>query len=260
MAVPSDIASLQQWFKADAITGLSDGDPVATWEDSSTNNRDATQSTAGNRPLYKTGIVNSLPVVRFDGSNDYLITSGVAGFLSGLSAAEVFLVVKVNADPAAADGSAGLWAMTGSADNTAFPYTDGNVYDGFGSSVRKSTGNPTLSLASTFRLYNVVSISGEWTSYVDGTQHFTTGTNTVSFGAGDGYLGTSVALGSIVLAGDIAEFFLFNAKLSTADRQAMNAYIATKYGLTIADTGGGGGISIPVVNSPLRAIRPLLVR
>ena len=60
------------WLRADAITGLNDTDPVATWPDSSGNSNDATQGTAADRPLYRTNIVNGLPIVRFDGANDFL--------------------------------------------------------------------------------------------------------------------------------------------------------------------------------------------
>jgi len=61
------------WFKADAITGLSNNDPVSTWEDSEGSN-DAT-NTGSARPIYKTNVQNSLPGVEFDGSNDYLASS-----------------------------------------------------------------------------------------------------------------------------------------------------------------------------------------
>lgn len=60
------------WLKADAITGLADTDPVASWVDSSGNNNTATQGTAGARPVFRTGMVNGLPVVRFDGVDDFL--------------------------------------------------------------------------------------------------------------------------------------------------------------------------------------------
>src|SRR5574343_1369214 len=77
---PSDVPGLFQWLVAADITGLNDGDAVATWEDSSGNNRDASQATGANRPTYKTNIVNSLPVVRFDGSDDYLEMGDFSSF------------------------------------------------------------------------------------------------------------------------------------------------------------------------------------
>lgn len=50
---------------------LSDGTAIQTLTDvAGTNN--ATQSTLANRPLFKTNILNGNPVVRFDGTNDYL--------------------------------------------------------------------------------------------------------------------------------------------------------------------------------------------
>lgn len=56
------------------ITGLNDGDAVSTWADRSGSANDATQGTALNRPLYRTGTsgINRTPAVVFDGSNDFL--------------------------------------------------------------------------------------------------------------------------------------------------------------------------------------------
>ena len=88
---PSDISGLKLWLKADAITGLSDGDPVTTWSDSSGQGNDATQSTAGQKPLYKTAIQNSLPAVRFDATDDVLKTQA-DGTLKPFS---LFAVIKV---------------------------------------------------------------------------------------------------------------------------------------------------------------------
>lgn len=66
------LTNLRVWLKADAITGLNDTDPVATWVDSSGAGNDATQGTAADRPIYRTNIVNGLPIVRFDGVSDFL--------------------------------------------------------------------------------------------------------------------------------------------------------------------------------------------
>jgi PKD repeat protein len=71
---PSDVADLLMWLKADAITGLNDGDPVSTWPDASGNGKDATQSKASKRPKYRTNEVNGLPALEFDASDDGLST------------------------------------------------------------------------------------------------------------------------------------------------------------------------------------------
>jgi PKD repeat protein len=71
---PSDVPNLLMWLKADAITGLNDGDPVATWPDASGNGKNATQSNASKRPVYRTNEVNGLPALEFDASDDGLST------------------------------------------------------------------------------------------------------------------------------------------------------------------------------------------
>src|SRR5690348_4328042 len=75
---PTDISGLKLWVKADQIGGLSDGDPVSTWSDQSGVGNDMTSS-GSNRPTYKTGILNSFPIVRFDGSDDFLEKSSFSG-------------------------------------------------------------------------------------------------------------------------------------------------------------------------------------
>ncbi len=59
-------------WSADTITGLEDGDPVATWPDQSGNSSDLVQATPTNRPSYQTNEQNSLPIVRFDGNDNYM--------------------------------------------------------------------------------------------------------------------------------------------------------------------------------------------
>jgi hypothetical protein len=90
---PDQIAGLEMWLKADAISA-SDGDPVATWEDSHTSNKDATQGTGGSQPTYQTNEVNGLPIVRFDGTDDVL---NVAGILNNDATRTVFVLAKIRA-------------------------------------------------------------------------------------------------------------------------------------------------------------------
>ena len=69
---PASIAGLQLWLDASQITGLNDGDAVATWSDLSGNGNHATQATASKRPTYQTNEQNGLPVVLGDGVDDFL--------------------------------------------------------------------------------------------------------------------------------------------------------------------------------------------
>ena len=62
------------------ITGLTDGTAVSQWDDTSGNDRHVTQATPTSRPIYKTGILNGLPVLRFDGVDDCI--NGVHSLLN----------------------------------------------------------------------------------------------------------------------------------------------------------------------------------
>jgi hypothetical protein len=55
-----------------------DGTGIQTWADRSGNGRDLTQSTVAERPTFKTAIQGGQPVLRFDGSNDNLLTASYA--------------------------------------------------------------------------------------------------------------------------------------------------------------------------------------
>ena len=216
MAIPTDIAGLWGWWKADAISG-SDGELIETWPDSSGNARDLTPGEA----TLETNELNGLPIMRFDGINDYFDMPSLAA----LTAGTVFLLVKISADPPGTDEQTGLWRGGSHVEAVHYPYTDGNIYDGWGSTVRKNTGNPALTLAS-WRTYCVRSATNDWTSFLDGTQHFTTGTNTVGFTATPAF-GGSVA--PYYLQGDAAELFIFDSALSVGDRQSMEAYLTSKW-------------------------------
>lgn len=69
---PLQLPSLQLWLDASVIAGLADGAAVATWSDRSGQNNHIVQATPTKQPLYKTAIINGLPVVRFDGVDDLL--------------------------------------------------------------------------------------------------------------------------------------------------------------------------------------------
>lgn len=229
---PTTITGLKLWAEARLETGFSDSDPVATWTDFSGEGNHLTQATEANKPLYRTNIINGEPAMQFDGSNDYF---GLSNILSGESAGEVFLVVQIDTDPPGASAQSGIWNMDGDGSNAChYPFTNGTIYDAWGSTARKTTVNPSPALTSP-RLYNVSSESGAWTSRLDGAQIYTTATNTFSSFSGSPYLGRSASgFGDVYLDGYIAAILIFNAVLASGDRDYIEAQLGAIYNITIS--------------------------
>lgn len=174
----------------------SDGVGTATLHDYGT---DGLDGSASSQPIYKAAIQNGNAVARFDGSPD--LRQFAIPDLSALTAGHVFIALKINVDPPTDSASAGLWTM-GVTSTSYFPYTDGVIYDDFGTDTRKTVGNPTPSLAA-WHIYEVLSGPGLWTARLDGVDLFTTSSNTVAFPSSP-ILGRS-------LNGDFGAWMLFDA-------------------------------------------------
>lgn len=95
------LTSLWGWWKADeAYTETSgtpttlittDGTAIGSLKDMSGNGRHMYQTTAANKPLYKTNQLNSLPIIRGSDNTDFMDTTGAAPTMDGtLSAYIVF--------------------------------------------------------------------------------------------------------------------------------------------------------------------------
>lgn len=224
--MPLPTSGLILHLDADDLSGtLSDGDPVATWPDQSGLGNDAAQATAANRPVFKTGIINGLPAIRFGGlaSDQYLIWA--SNPFSGATAGEIFIVLATVEDPPASSDNSGLWNISAHS-NAHYPYTDGVVYDNFGTTSRKTTGNPTQDLTE-WHWYNVSSAAGAWTSRINGIQHYTTPSNTVAFDVSSPWLGKS---GSIFnFRGDMAAVIAYDHVLTAQDRADVEDYITQRW-------------------------------
>lgn len=79
------------WLKADALSGLSDGDPVALWPDSGLFGNDASQGNPANRPTYHAVAQNGKPAVRFASAGNQWLD-----FVNIPNITAVFWVAKLN--------------------------------------------------------------------------------------------------------------------------------------------------------------------
>ena len=84
--------NLELQLDARDITGLTDGDSVTTWTDSSAAGNDVTQATSSRRPVYKTSIIGSNPVVRFASDNTKSLYASLASSWSGYGGVTCFLL------------------------------------------------------------------------------------------------------------------------------------------------------------------------
>lgn len=218
---PDDETGLWMWLEADSIGGLSDGDPVSTWADSGGGAHDATAAGSA-RPTWETNVINGLPVVRFNGTANIMDLEDASALTSG----EAFFVFNCPADPPST-GTGVLYNFGSAADTSHHPFGDGNVYDEFGTTSRKTAGNPATSFTS-FVIYNVWSATNDWASSVNGSSLHSTGTNTVGFPAAPKLGGSG--LGSWG-AFDVATVIVYDHKLSSGARSDVVTYLENKYAL-----------------------------
>lgn len=201
------------WLKADSLS-LSDGDPVGTWADSSGNANNATQSTSAQKPTYKATILNSLPVVRFDGTDDNLnlatnITDGtvtifiVANKLNTGSYKDILVLSNIAVYADLNNGNFGC-------------YSGGDIDYGSG------IGSTHKLLYAKYNAYNDVDLG------INGS--FVNKTTGVS---GDARVASAIssAAGSQQLQGDIAEIIVYDSPLSNANRDSVHEYLRSKYAL-----------------------------
>jgi hypothetical protein len=232
---PTDISGLKLWLKADSLS-LSDGDAVASWTDSSGNSNAASQGTAANKPTYKASIINSLPVVRFDGSNDYLTIARNAGLEP--TACTIFAVVRASSSPSAfsyivskklsagssasysvgvnaAAGSRGLCNVATSGEKASSAVAQGTVWNSFAHVLCVKIDGSNIH------------------QYFDGNE---IGIAAVGAVGAINYDSNNLMLGAydatqLYWGGDLAELLIYNTALSDANRWSVQGYLGNRWAI-----------------------------
>jgi hypothetical protein len=205
-------------------TGVLDNGFITTWYDQSGNGRNATQTTA----LIQPQIVSSGSVILENSKPTISFLSGLSGFVfSTFSATAVdgFLIVKAKSDPPI-DPNSGFVSIGSTTADSHYPYSNGIIYDGFGSTSRQTVGNPTTAL-NQVNLYNVTSTSSEWTARLNSSQIYTTASNTVGISSTPKIGSNSVNFG---MSNFISEFIIYPSNQST-NRSGIESNINTYYAI-----------------------------
>lgn len=224
-------ASPVLWLDASTLT-LADNDPVASWTDLSGNGNHATEST--NKPTFKTNIVNSLPVVRFDGTNDKLLCATNLGFAAD-PAFSMFVVAKTG------DNFATISPLVNIRDFCwlGWNYFNGNtnfVYRDFGT---HGFSNPKAA-TNAFHAYGLVHNPGTGDTatansvrlYEDGVlKALASSSGGTDIATNDGVVAIGHNNNSYYANADIAEVVLFDRPVSESVIAKMHDYLSAKYGI-----------------------------
>jgi hypothetical protein len=220
---PADQGSgaLLGWFKADSLS-LADNASVSTWPDSSALGSTLTPLTTA--PIFKTAIINSLPVVRFDGSSSAMVSTLFPAIPQPLT---IFVVAK--------QITTGTQTLVSDRDGGATPFS---AYITSGGQPRGYDGGftppgPTVTTTNP-HVYEWVFNGGSSRTGADGV------VATTPQSGGQTGLGGGITIGANgavspgeYFNGDIAEVLVYSGELSTADCSLVRAALGTKYGITV---------------------------
>lgn len=200
----------------------SNDDAIETWT-SRTGSNDATQATAAAKPTYKTNIQGGQPALRFDG-NDSLGFS--ANIISGTpSSGFAVFVYKVDADPPGVIGRGPVLGQFGSSlQDNVWPWSDGKIYDDFGTNLRKVAGDPTPSLAN-MNIISQHSATNDFAIFINGSNFYSTTSNFVAWSSTQ-RIGAS---GGYFLLGHIASAAFIPLKPTDAMRKRLNHHAAYSF-------------------------------
>ncbi len=216
---PTNEPSLLIWYAGWKTTGTNTGEEVTSVSDWSGHNFHGTKG-AGSAPIFTNNAFGTgLHGYRFNGGKSWDIPL----VFSGVTEADVFVALMIDADPPA--GNVNLWALGSAAANQFYPFTDGVIYEDFGTVTRKTTANPSASLAN-LHIYNVTAAAA-WTNRVNGTVIYGDTGNIPAF---LNISGASIGANSGgTYVGYIAEFIYCSNKLAFASRSNIMAYLTNKY-------------------------------
>jgi hypothetical protein len=255
---PDDIAGLQFWLDAaDAATlfqdeagttpAVANDAPVGRWADKSGSNWHLTSPNAvsggdgTNRPALKTNILNGKPVIRTNGSIHFMRATNAA--ITGTSLT-VFVVTKRIAFVNANEALMSL-ASTGAEDfdnvestvighsvaaSAPFPQLNGDISDSRDDVILSDCAHAATGTAFVYSSkYNGTNQTG----YINGvaaTPVATTGTFSVEK-ISIGFRNTPASI-SNPNNRDYAEILIYNSALSNTDREAVEAYLIAKWGIS----------------------------
>lgn len=238
-------SNLQLWLKADAgvytddgcTTAAENGNSVACWADQSGYGNHFTQSTSGSRPSLVNSVLSSEPILRFDGSSQFLKT----GYSAGINSHNftIFIVARHTATTSALKSPFSNLCWGSNYEGYYFYATEGGRWDFMlhnGSVASTQIGVDASDYSWHIHTGFLDSNESQYLE-IDGTNldsdpvyNFTSNQSCETFiGSGSDHYNSP----AYYFPGDIAEVIIYNTSLNLAQRVLVNNYLSAKYTLVI---------------------------
>ena len=223
--LPNEISNMEFWYDvSDATTVTKDASSYVTQlSDKSTNGRDLTSASTA-YPLWVDSVQNNLPVIKFDGINDYLSNANV----DVNQPSTFFFVYKASVDVVDSETLFDTVTASPSTDRIVHQ-TDFDVgtYDIFAGAIAVS-GN--ILDTTNFNQFSMVVNGASSTLSRQGVEIISAGTN-----VGSGTL-NGITIGSAFSGGQrgapwLAEFIAYNKLLTAEETALVELYLNEKWGL-----------------------------
>lgn len=213
---------LAKWNMTDPhIQSVSNGS-IGYWGDKSGNNRHATQTISAYRPT-RSGTINSLPAITFDGTDDNLLIGDLSSVFPSFG--EVFIIFEPN--------NTTTYALYQTKVNYAYFGYAGQTNFGYFTNTRSS--NVVWDIPSSgVNLTSVRSDGGNLTVRINGNNFYSQ--SSLGHSGGDshaiGYTSNGGgANAGIMMNGKIVEIITYNRDIGSENRAKVEQYLAKKWGI-----------------------------
>lgn len=237
------IKDLELWLEASQENSFDESEqeyesPVTTWYDinpQSPSKQNAVQSTAASQPRYISECINNIPCVRFDGSNDVLVSSLDINYTK-LPNITIFVVFRysgdgVNANEALFGNDNEAWDRFALTEHTTL---NASISNGSSTQAFSALGIENTPQVFSLTLRNGVSNGSK--AFMNGLEASTTFTeNHNNLGENSTSIGAIRESGELSMGGEISEFIVYSRALKNEERKSIENYLGQKYGIEITE-------------------------
>lgn len=220
----NELSEVQFWINAESIATSSAG-RVQSFIDLKTEIPIFTQNTASQQPMPIASwpALNGRPVVDFTAAQQHFLNGPN---LSALSQGEILSLFQLKQYPSTSNFTGGIWTFGTSAQHDFFPFTDGNIYSGFGRDTRFTIPNPSANFNMTGPLLVNFRSGSTFSFHIGTSQVFSNEGGAVSFPTSS-ILGRTAA--NHYFNAYLAEAILFSKVLTDGERAFYRNFLYNKY-------------------------------